>query len=243
MASDIALLGAHPTESQLAKIQERANILRRKIDSWQGIQLLYMPFVCRLRADEESRYPSSDVEPVEAIRLWLPSAVQFTVTSHVQCPAQLCLFEWKLRYAQANDALKEIRNLLRLRSHLYKFKDHNLVGQAANTRARGTINKADSKIYMAASRYEAARAALVNLAPTLNEDPSWMDTFKHLNRSRDLKALKDVWEKETEGTRVLSWIWKTPGLSEDVSIGLHDGEVLSPLLMIWLNVHHDQRSA
>lgn len=31
-----------------------------------------------------------------------------------------------------------------------------------------------------------------------------------------------MWEKETEGTRHLSWIWKTPGVSENNSVGLHD---------------------
>ncbi|KAG1853639.1 hypothetical protein F4604DRAFT_1883371 [Suillus subluteus] len=195
----IAALGVHATDNQLAKIQQHINSLRRKIESWQDIQLLYLPFVSLLHASEEPCSPSNST-PVEALQLWLPSAIG----PDTRCAAQLRIFEWKLCYAQANDALKDIRNLLCLRSHLYKFKDSNIVGQAANTRARSTINKADAKVNMAAERYEAARAALASLALILNEDRTWKEIFKPLNRSKDLKALKDMWEKETEGTQHLS---------------------------------------
>lgn len=220
MSFEIAALSTHATDNQLAKVQQHINVLRRKIDTWRDIQLLYMPFVSRLLASEDSLHSPAEPTPVEAIRLWLPS----TVGPITQCSTQLCRFEWMLRYAQANDALKDIRNLLRLRSHLYKFKDTNIVGQAANTRTRSTINKADNKVSMAAGRYKAARAALTSLAPLLNEDEAWKDVLKPLNRHRDLKSFKDMWEKETEGTRHLSWIWKTPGVSENTSVGLHDGK-------------------
>ncbi|KAG2118601.1 hypothetical protein DEU56DRAFT_761146 [Suillus clintonianus] len=166
LSLEIAALGVHATDHQLAKAQQHTNSLRRKIESWQDIQLLYMPFVSLLRGSEEPCSPASST-PVEAFQLWLPSAV-------------------------------------------------------ANTRARSTISKADAKVNMAAERYEVARAALANLARILNEDRTWMEVFKPLNRSKDLKALKDMWGKETEGTWHLSWIWKTPGVSENASVGLHD---------------------
>lgn len=213
------MLGAHATDNQLAKVQQNTNTLRRKIESWQDIQLLYMPFVSCLRADEASLHSSAEPIQVEAMALWLPSSVK----SRTQSPPHLLRYEWKLRYAQANDALKDMRNLLRLRSHLYTFKDNNIVGQAANTRARTTINKTEDRVNMAASRYEAARAALASLAPLLGEGETWNTILKPLDRKKDVKALKDLWEKETEGTRHLSWIWKTPGVLEDASAGLHDG--------------------
>ncbi|KAG1732347.1 hypothetical protein EDB19DRAFT_1831363 [Suillus lakei] len=215
LSFEISALSTHATDNQLAMAQQHTNALRRKIDTWRDIQLLYMPFVSHLRAGEES---PTEPTPVDTIQLWLPS----TVGPITHCSTQLRRFEWMLRYAQANDALKDIRNLLRLRSHLYKFKDNNIVGQAANTRARSTINKADNKVTMAAERYEAARAALTNLALLLNEDEAWKDILKPLNRNTDLKSFKDMWEKETEGTRHLSWIWKTPGVSENTSVSLHD---------------------
>ncbi|OJA09031.1 hypothetical protein AZE42_11088 [Rhizopogon vesiculosus] len=211
-------LGAHATDNQLAKVQQHTNTLRRKIELWQDIQLLYMPFISCLRAEETSLRLSTEPIPVEAMALWLPS----TAISRTPSPPHLLRYEWKLRYAQANDALKDMRNLLRLHSHLYTFKDNNIVGQAANTRARMTINKTEDRVNMAASRYEAAWAALASLAPLLNEGGTWKTVLKPLDRKKDVKALKDLWEKETQGTRHLSWIWKTPGVSEDASAGLHD---------------------
>ena len=178
-----------------------------------------MPFISCLRAEETSSRSSAEPIPVEAMALWLPSSA----ISRTRAPPHLLRYEWKLRYAQANDALKDMRNLLRVRSHLYTFKDNNIVGQAANTRARTTINKTKDRVNMAASRYEAAWAALASLAPLLNEGVTWKTVLKPLDRKKDVKALKDLWEKETEGTRHLSWIWKTPGVSEDASAGLHDG--------------------
>ncbi|KAG1725657.1 hypothetical protein EDB19DRAFT_1897750 [Suillus lakei] len=225
----LAALGAHPTDHQLVKVLQHANALRRKIDVWQDIQLLYMPFVSRLRANEDCPRSPTDATPaVEAINLWLPSGVG----PDTPCSTQLYRFKWMLRCAQANDALRDIRNLLRLRSHLYKFKDNHIIGQAANTHARSTINKTDVKVSMAAERYEVARAALTTLAQILDEDPAWKDIFKPLNRNKDLKSLKDMWEKETEGTRHLSWIWKTPGVAEDASVGLHDA-----LRIEWCKAH------
>ncbi|KAG2341887.1 hypothetical protein BDR05DRAFT_1001437 [Suillus weaverae] len=166
-----------------------------------------MPFVSHLRASEESIHSPAEPTPVEAIHLWLPS----TVSPITQCSTQLHHFEWMLHYMQANDTLKDIWNLLCLRSHLYKFKDNNIVSQAANTHARSTINKVDNKVSMVTGHYEAASAALTSLAPLLNEDEAWKNVLKPLNRNRDLKSFKDMWEKETEGTRHLSWIWKMLG--------------------------------
>ncbi|KAG1743664.1 uncharacterized protein EDB91DRAFT_1236671 [Suillus paluster] len=209
----LAALSTHATDHQLTKVQQHANVLCRKIDVWQDIQLLYMPFVSHLRANEDCPRSPTDATPsVKAIDLWLPSGVG----PDTQCSTQLHRFEWMLHYAQANNALKDIRNLLCLRSHLYKFKDNNIIGQAANTRARSTINKTNVKVSMAAERYEVARAALTTLAQILDEGPAWKDIFKPLNHNRDLKSLKDMWEKETEGTRHLLWIWKTPGEEVDL---------------------------
>jgi hypothetical protein len=202
----------------MARIQLQTNTLQRKIETWQEIQILYMPFVSRLRAGEEASRTSSQPLQIQDVKLWLPS----NVGTYTPCPECLRQFEWKLRNAQANDALKDIHHLLRLRSHLYHFKDTNVVGQGANTRARNTINKTEAKISGAAARYEAARNSIISLAPILGET-DWRKVFRPLDRNKDLKSLKDLWEKETEGTRRLSWIWLTPGVSDDIDAGLHDG--------------------
>ncbi|KAG2114064.1 hypothetical protein BD769DRAFT_1630016 [Suillus cothurnatus] len=175
LSFEIETLSTHATDNQLTKVQQHTNVLCRKIDTW-----LYMPFVSRLHASEESIHSSAEPMPVEATQLWLPSAAG-PITQY-----------------------------------------NNIVGQAANNRARSMINKADNKISMATRHYEAARAALTSLAPLLNEDDTWKDVLKPLNRNKDLKSFKDMGEKETEGIRHLSGIWKTPGVSENTSAGLHN---------------------
>ncbi|KAG2124145.1 hypothetical protein BD769DRAFT_1669671 [Suillus cothurnatus] len=219
LSHELAALSAHPTDHQLAKVLQHANVLHRKINVWQDIQLLYMPFVSCLWANEDCPCSPTDATPaVKAINLWLPSGVSL----HTQCSTQLYHFEWMLWYAQANDVLRDIHNLLRLCSHLYKFKDNHIISQAPNTHTRSTINKTNIKVSMATEHYEVARVALTTLVQILDEDPAWKDIFKPLNCNKDLKLLKDMWEKEMEGTRHLSWIWKTLGVAEDTSVGLHD---------------------
>ena len=93
LKTDISSLGSHPTDNQLAKLQERTNALKRCIDNWQSIQLLFMPSVAWLRGE--------DVQPgepakVEEMKLFLPSKF----CDRASCPNKLCEHEWKLREAK-----------------------------------------------------------------------------------------------------------------------------------------------
>ena len=187
---DTSSLGSHPTDNQLAKLQERANILKRRIDNWRSTQLLFMPCVAQLR--DEDMQPGGSVK-VEEIKLFLPSEV----CDRVSCPTKLSEHEWKLCEAQAHEALHDLRHFLRLCTHLYKFKDTNVQGQVANTCAQTTINRTDRKVSTVAAKYHVARAALLILAPLLGKE-GWEDTFRLL-KDEDIHAMKDICEKESEG--------------------------------------------
>jgi hypothetical protein len=65
-------------------------------------------------------------------------------------------FEWQLRHAQANDALNELRNHLRLRSQLWKHKTRFDVGQRPNTRSRNVIERCNAKISLDVKKYNSA---------------------------------------------------------------------------------------
>ena len=218
LKTDISSLGSHPTDNQLAKLQERMNALKRRIDNWQSIQLLFMPFVARLR--DEDVQPGEPAK-VEEMKLFLPSEF----CDQASCPNKLCEHEWKLREAQAHKALCDLRHFLRLHTHLYKFKDTNVRGQVANTHARTTISQTDRKVSTATEKYCVARAALFSLAPLLGKE-GWEDTLRPL-KTEDIRAMKDICEKESEGRQTLSWIWKVPGIviATDASEreSLHDG--------------------
>ncbi|KIM63043.1 hypothetical protein SCLCIDRAFT_24604 [Scleroderma citrinum Foug A] len=112
LKTDISSLGSHPTDNQLAKLQERTNALKQRIDNWQNVQ-------------------PGEPAKVKEMKLFLPSEF----CDRASCPNKLCEHEWKLHEAQAHEALRDLRHFLRLRTHLYKFKDTNVRGQVANTRA------------------------------------------------------------------------------------------------------------
>lgn len=97
-------LGQHATDIQHANLLERGNRLQRKIDAWCDIQHLYMPGVAAIRArvDKEGGGKALDATTIE---LLLPSHV----IDRVECDMKLSDFEWRLRYAQAHDALDDIR--------------------------------------------------------------------------------------------------------------------------------------
>ena len=177
-------------DNQLAKLQEHTNVLKRCIDNWQSIQLLFAPSIIRLR--DEDAQPGVPAK-VEEIKLFLPS----DICDRVSCPIKLCEHEWKLCEAQAHESLRDLCHFLRLRTHLYKFKDTNVQGQVANTRARTTISRTDHKVSTAAAKYRIARAALLKLTPLLGKG-GWEDTFRPL-KDENIRAMKDICEKESEG--------------------------------------------
>lgn len=204
---DRAGLGTHATDNQEGKLLQRSNILQRRIDSWVKIQELYMPTLASLHINERST--SGGVVAADSFKLWLPSQVGRTVP----CDPHLQRLEWRLRYAQAHDALRSLRSNLRAQTAILKYKDRNIRGQGANTRARNTLKGIESRIEVAANRYMRAHKALVILSPFLNET-GWHSSLRPLNRE-DIRFMSDVLWGETEGSRKLSWIWNMRGAAPD----------------------------
>jgi hypothetical protein len=198
------VLGQHPTPTQSGKVQEQKNTLQRKIDSWCAVQMRYFPGLAQLRED------STGLDEPHKISLWLPS----TIGDKLTCDDRFYSFEWDLRLAQANDALREIRRNLQLRAYLYKRKDRFATGQQANTRANATISRVQRYIDNSATEYRAARKALVQLAPRLKKDNHWTKSLLEL-RDDDLRGMTAGLDGESEGRRTLSWIWRHEGVAND----------------------------
>ncbi|KAG1792555.1 hypothetical protein EV424DRAFT_1475756 [Suillus variegatus] len=83
---------------------------------------------------------------------------------------------------------------------LQRYKDRNLRGQGANTRARNTLKAIDVRIEAAIRRYESA---------LLNES-GWQSALRPLNH-QDIRSMSDLLWGESEGRRKLSWIWNMRG--------------------------------
>jgi hypothetical protein len=210
---DLSGSGLHPTDAQLAKVQERKNSLQRKIDNWCIVQTLYLPGLAMLR--RTSSGPSED-RPQD-IALWLPSAI----SGKISCDTRLYSHEWDLRHAQANDALHDLRRNLQLRSYLFKYKDRFATGQVANTRANTTVSLAQQHINASVARYRVSRKALLSLAVQLKKGDSWQTALPDL-RDEDIRGMTMGEEGETEGRRTLSWIWKRGGVSGGEDSDLHE---------------------
>ena len=243
LASDYAQVGAHATILQHAKLAESSNTLRNRIENWYQIQLLYMPEAAILRQNESKAEKAGCPEtPAQSLPLYLPSSLNL----RARCSIKLCDFEFQFRYAQAHDALNELRHHLRLRSHLWKFKTRFQRGQGPSTRSRNLIEQCTHRVNAAAAKYRVARQSLVNLSPRL-EKVGWEVCLQVLNSS-DIKAMtedeKDMdpaarrqLQRQSEGRRVVSWIWMTPGVSGDEDIGLHDGTVANCLILTLTNLN------
>lgn len=206
MRADKAGCGLHATDTQQGKLVERSNTLQCRIEAWVKIQALYMPNISAMRlSDQATSTNTTSVPSSETFKLWLPSQIGRSAP----CDERLQRTEWRLRFAQGHDALRSLRSSLRAQTAVLKYKDRNLRGQGANTRARSTLKTIDARIEAAASRYECAHKALVILGGLLGE-AGWQSSLRPLNR-QDIHSMSDLLWGESEGRRKLSWIWNMCG--------------------------------
>ncbi|KAG2743102.1 hypothetical protein P692DRAFT_201841926 [Suillus brevipes Sb2] len=198
MKADRTGLSIHASDNQEGKILQRNNTLQRRIDTWTKLQELYMPSLAALRVNERSVSGgiAAAVTTPETIKLWLPSHIGRTAP----CDTHLQTIEWKLRYAQAHDALRSLHSNLRAQTAILKYKDRNLCGQGANMRARNTLKAVEARLEAAASTYERAHKALVVLAPLVNQT-GWHSSLRPLNRT-DICSMTDLLWGESEDMRI-----------------------------------------
>lgn len=112
------------TSLQQARILERSNALRRRIDAWIEIQHLYIPSLASIRAAADQEGGGKPLA-VHDIELYLPSRIH----SMVLCDILLLEHEWELRYAQGHSILNDLRGLLLMESMMLKSKSRHSRGQ------------------------------------------------------------------------------------------------------------------
>ncbi|KAG1851621.1 hypothetical protein DFJ58DRAFT_728843 [Suillus subalutaceus] len=118
-------------------------------------------------------------------QLRLPSQLAL----HLPCNQQLHECEWELWYAQAHDALNNVRQHICLFTHLNTFRMVNVRGQCASTCARTTLDLAVEKKHVSKAKYDAARDALTALAPLL-EKFSWTNVETRISAGADWAILR-----------------------------------------------------
>jgi len=136
------------------------------------------------------------------IPLHLPSSYKFRIPFQHRGLREL---EFRIREGRAHDALHEMRQHLRIRTHLLQQKDKYLRGVRQNTRANTAINKCLAKVNRAAEKYRRSCDAMLALSDPLII-PDWAATLPVL-KVEDVHGLSEALMGESEGKRRPSWIW------------------------------------
>lgn len=196
-----------------------------------------MPGVAALRfRPSDNADNASNATSILTAPLLLPSSD----LALVSCDALLIDCELRLRQAQAHDALEALRRHLRLRGHLYSFKDRFVRGQRPNTRARGIIYNVQKKVLADVACYRIAHRALETLS-TVTGNRTWQSELRPLH-DEDVRGMTEGLFTESEGRRTMSWIWRTTAIgcidADDDEEGVQEGTCLKIYLTVlqWLGV-------
>jgi hypothetical protein len=210
------------TASEHRDIHQKRVALYRRLHHWRQAQMVYMPCVASILTPSDpdaADSPSSTSLPHERVEnkpLYLPSTLPATLPQQLRVTGLspgLADKEIRLRIAQADDALAEIRRLRRVVTGLVIFKKLHVsgTGNAYNTRMRVLFQRFGHRTERVAERYRAARQALEGLDP----DGSWQERLFVL-RKEDIRGpgrediRYDRNPENSEKRREQSWIWLVP---------------------------------
>lgn len=245
------------TPHQELNIQKLRTALFRRVQRFHNLQQVFMP---RIRhhlspAQIEHLDNPSTAEP-EKIKLLLPSDLRDKDSRLAACVSGVVDAELRLREAETQDALQDLRQYLRARTATNRFKTKNTTGQVANTRAQGVQRQVDLRIHTNKLRYRYSRNALFRLK---GHGP-WEDSLRvlldadvrgvnerALNREelRNQEMLRDMGRLNElapggvasegvavvgEGHRTLSWIWYFSGRAETEERVINEGICIAIVL-------------
>ena len=223
LAQEIATFKGKLTPHESADVQEKRNSLAHRIQQWREVQLAYTPTVATLLVSNltNSELPLASFESPESTNLFLPSSLPPNLRDNATIK-KIADKEFRLRIAQADDSLADIRRLRRLITGLINFKKLNVsgAGNKPNTRMRTLHNRMMNKVDRSANRYIAARSALLSLDPS---GGNWKDRLRELDKKKDIRGPgRDPDDPTSKGRYEISWIWtvtcpvnNSPDLSED----------------------------
>ena len=208
------------TSKQLADLQEKRTGLLRHIQNWRDVQLVYTPHVASLVSQIQT---ATDVNVdaaalpretfPENIPLFLPSSLPGHILTLPEL-RDICQLERRLREAQADDALAEVRHQRCIIQGLWQFKKLNVsgTGNKPNTRMLTLWKRFDKKTKRAAQTYRTAWRALHILDP----EGTWTSRLKELHDKDISGPGKDPEDTSTTNSRYEpSWIWLVTRSSND----------------------------
>ena len=201
------------TISRKAELLEKRNALRCRIIKWREVQMVYMPGAEQIIARAKSTASTEQLDHAELENLLLPLSIS-RANSMLGCILGLTDKECRLRLAQADDALNELRRQLCITSSILVFKrGQHSASQRLSRTTQGLMDRFRDKTLQCAQRYSAAFAALSVLDPGGN----WTQRLQKLDHSKDLQLPRHEEDPKKKKGRMagenrweLSWIWLTP---------------------------------
>ncbi|KAG6809103.1 hypothetical protein H0H92_001589 [Tricholoma furcatifolium] len=210
LSAELKGLKATKTPKQLADIQLKRTALQTRILHWRQAQMIYMPFVIALLASADGLTVPNDSDSLalqpEELPLHLPSSLSPKLRETIPSLAKK---EERLRLAQADDSLAEIRRHRRILTGLYQFKKFNVsgTGNRPNTRMYGLFKSFNTRIDRFAAKYRSSYQALSCLDPS----GPWKIRFQKLEPG-DIRGPGKEDSDVSNGRFEPSWIWLVPRL-------------------------------
>ena len=229
LRSDIQALGKKPQLKDQTHIQEKREVLQKKIDSFhqQALHLFCLDTTSIIdqstgtlevveldpeESDEEAFFLDEKAEweeeeaevPAEKVRLWLPSSFMKAERGKMGL-GRVEEAEAKLREGQANDALEALRSGLAEKSLRFRTEVKPANSQKTMTRAWDSIHRADKQIKGAVWCYHLAQNALEGLGVS----DELLARYQEIQK-KDLKMSRDVVEENRVGQHLseLPWFWR-----------------------------------
>ncbi|KDR65963.1 hypothetical protein GALMADRAFT_232763 [Galerina marginata CBS 339.88] len=226
------------TSKQLADLEEKRSALIRQILIWRPIQLAYTPHVAALLplvqgdvGDGGGHYSNPESAP-----LYFPSSIPLNICQRPELQA-VCEAEHRLREAQADDALADVRRLHRVIQGLWQFKKLNVSGTGnwPNTWMLNSYSQFESKLQRAANHYRVAHTALIALDP----NGAWRQRLQEL-KPTDLRGPgrdPDHPAKKSNGRFEPSWIWLVPRSPQERGDNQTEDEFNHSMRTEWAQTH------
>ena len=207
---------AQRTDPQKVELQERRNVLARRIKLWKTAQAVYMLQVSGRLLNTQD-LPASD-DPYEfdesKPELWpllLPS--ELSQDDRLLCHKGVVETERTLRLAQVQDNLVDLRRLRRTLRSLRTYFKSNVVGEGLKTQTKSrTIESGVTvRINRTVRRYRLAYSALLSLDPS----GDWCKEYLELTDKDNRGPGKELYERGVgDGHYTMSWIWRGSSGSE-----------------------------
>ncbi|RXW15581.1 hypothetical protein EST38_g10274 [Candolleomyces aberdarensis] len=227
-------LWEHSQDRALLKFRLKSDALILKIEDHYQTLESYIPSTVELR---KSRIPVNTVAPYD-LPLWFPSEIGKLAPFDLE----LGRLEFKLREAQAHEALGKLRRALQRRATQYDSKDRWARGQGMNTRSLASIASLQADVDESADEYRKAHDALTSLSTVLSltvnsslltlnkqdirsmpvENPQdevqrTLDLTRRLRQleETDIRAIDEPEEGRGNTRRTVSWIWRQGEISAE----------------------------